>query len=133
VGVIVRVPLASGLLSGRYSSSTRFGKDDHRTFNRQGAAFDKGETFAGVDYETGLKAVEELKSLFPAGADLAAMALRWVLMFPEVSTVIPGASRVAQVQPNIDAASLPALTKVQMDGVRAIYDRYIRPSVHHLW
>jgi len=86
-----------------------------------------------VDYETGLKAVEELKSLFPANADLAAMALRWVLMFPEVSTVIPGASRLGQVQPNIDAAALPALTQVEMDGVKAIYDRYIKPSVHHLW
>jgi aryl-alcohol dehydrogenase-like predicted oxidoreductase len=133
VGIIVRVPLASGLLSGRYSMSTRFGKDDHRTFNRHGAAFDKGETFSGVDYETGLKAVQELKTLLPANADLAALALRWVLMFPEVSTVIPGASRIAQVQPNVDAAGLPALTKIEMDGVKAIYDRYVKPSVHHLW
>lgn len=133
IGVIVRVPLASGLLTGRYSRSTVFGKDDHRTFNREGAAFDKGETFAGVDYDTGLQAVEALKALFPAGADLAALALRWVLMFPEVSTVIPGASRISQVQPNLDAANLPALTAAQMQGVRAVYDRYIRPSVHHLW
>lgn len=133
VGIIVRVPLASGLLTGRFSRDTVFGKDDHRTFNREGAAFDKGETFAGVDYDTGLQAVEALKALFPAGTDLAAVALRWVLMFPEVSTVIPGASRVAQVQPNLDAANLPALTAAQMQGVQAVYDRYIRPSVHHLW
>ena len=133
VGIIARVPLASGLLTGRYSTSTQFGKDDHRTFNREGAAFDKGETFAGVDYDTGLQAVEGLKALFPAGTDLAAMALRWVLMFPEVSTVIPGASRVDQVRQNLDAANVHALTQAQMDGVKAVYDRYIRPSVHHLW
>jgi aryl-alcohol dehydrogenase-like predicted oxidoreductase len=133
VGIIVRVPLASGLLSGRYSKNTQFGAGDHRTFNREGAAFDKGETFSGVDYATGLKAVEELKALFPAGTDLAAMALRWVLMFPEVSTVIPGASRVDQVQPNLAAAKMRALTEAEMDGVKAIYDRHIRPSVHHLW
>jgi aryl-alcohol dehydrogenase-like predicted oxidoreductase len=133
VGIIVRVPLASGLLSGRYSQSTQFGKDDHRSFNREGAAFDKGETFSGVDYDTGLKAVEELKALFPPHADLGALALRWVLMFPEVSTVIPGASRIGQVQPNIDAASLPALTQAEMDGAKAVYDRAIKPLVHHLW
>jgi aryl-alcohol dehydrogenase-like predicted oxidoreductase len=133
VGIIARVPLASGLLTGRYSADTKFGKDDHRTFNREGAAFDKGETFAGVDYDTGLQAVEALKALFPAGTDLAAMALRWVLMFPEVSTVIPGASRADQVQKNLEAANIGALTPAQMDGVKAVYDRYIRPSVHHLW
>jgi aryl-alcohol dehydrogenase-like predicted oxidoreductase len=133
VGINVREPLASGLLSGRFSKNTHFGKDDHRSFNRQGAAFDKGETFSGVDYETGLTAVEELQALFPARTDMAAMALRWVLMFPEVSTVIPGASRIDQVQPNTDASSLPALTKVEMDGAKAVYDKYIKPSVHHLW
>ncbi|MES1195610.1 MAG: aldo/keto reductase [Steroidobacter sp.] len=133
VGIIVRVPLASGLLSGKYSRATQFGKDDHRTFNREGAAFDRGETFSGVDYETGLNAVEELKALFSAGTDLAAMALRWVLMFPEVSTVIPGASRVDQVMPNLAAANVRALTKAEMDGVTAIYNKYIKPSVHHLW
>ena len=133
VGIIVRVPLASGLLSGKYSRTTQFGADDHRNFNREGKAFDKGETFSGVDYETGLKAVEELKALFPANSDLAAWALRWVLMFPDVSTVIPGASRVDQVKPNLAAASLRALTQTEMDGVKAIYDKYIKPSVHHLW
>lgn len=133
VGIIVRVPLASGLLSGKFSKATQFGKDDHRTFNREGAAFDKGETFAGVDYDTGLKAVEELKALFPAGTDFAAMALRWVLMFPEVSTVIPGASRVEQVAPNLAAASVRALTKAEMDGVKAIYDKYIKSLVHRQW
>lgn len=133
VGIIVRVPLASGLLSGKYSKATQFGKEDHRTFNREGKAFDKGETFSGVDYETGLQAVEELKALFPADSSLAAWALRWVLMFPEVSAVIPGASRVDQVKPNLAAANLRALTQAEMDGVKAIYDKYIKPSVHHLW
>ncbi|MES1196257.1 MAG: aldo/keto reductase [Steroidobacter sp.] len=133
VGIIVRVPLASGLLSGKFSQTTQFGKDDHRTFNRSGAAFDKGETFSGVDYDTGLKAVEELKALFPAGSDLAAMALRWVLMFPEVSTVIPGASRVEQVAPNLAAANVRPLSKAEMDGVKAVYDKYIKSLVHHQW
>lgn len=133
VGIIVRVPLASGLLSGKYSNNTRFGKDDHRTFNREGAAFDRGETFSGVDYATGLQAVEELKALFPGGSDLAAWALRWVLMFPEVSTVIPGASRTEQVAPNLAAAGVRALTEEEMDGVATIYGKYIKPSVHHLW
>jgi aryl-alcohol dehydrogenase-like predicted oxidoreductase len=133
IGIIVRVPLASGLLSGKYSRATQFGSGDHRHFNREGAAFDKGETFSGVDYETGLKAVEELKALFPADADLAAWALRWVLMFPEVSTVIPGASRAKQVQPNLDAAKLRALTSAEMEGVKAVYDKYIKQSVHPQW
>ena len=133
VGIIVRVPLASGLLSGKYSRATQFSSGDHRNFNREGAAFDKGETFSGVDYHTGLKAVEELKALFPADANLAAWALRWVLMFPEVSTVIPGASRAEQVQPNLDAANLRALTLAEMEGVKTVYDKYIKQSVHHLW
>ncbi len=133
VGIIVRVPLASGLLSGKYSKTTQFGKEDHRTFNREGAAFDKGETFSGVDYETGLKAVDELKALFPANSDLAAWALRWTLMFPEVSTVIPGASRVEQVLSNLAAANVRPLTKEEMDGVTTIYNKYVKPSVHHLW
>ena len=133
VGIIVRVPLASGLLSGKYSKITQFGKDDHRTFNREGAVFDRGETFSGVDYATGLLAVDELKAIFPADSDLAAWALRWVLMFPEVSAVIPGASRVEQVAPNVAAASLRALTEEEMHGVTAIYEKYIKPSVHHRW
>jgi aryl-alcohol dehydrogenase-like predicted oxidoreductase len=133
VGIIVRVPLASGLLSGKMTAQTSFGPADHRTFNRQGEAFDKGETFSGVEFELGLEAVEELKRLFPGQEPLAAWALRWVLMFPEVSTVIPGASRPEQVPANLQAAALPALSAAQMQGVQEVYARYIKPSVHHLW
>ncbi|MBN1798393.1 MAG: aldo/keto reductase [Spirochaetales bacterium] len=133
IGIIVRVPLASGLLSGKMTAQTSFGKDDHRQFNRNGEAFDKGETFSGVDFDTGLKAVEELKSLFPENASLAQWALRWILMFPEVSCVIPGASRPEQMEQNIKAADLPPLTQEQMTDVKRIYDEYIRNPVHHLW
>lgn len=133
VGLIVRVPLASGLLTGKFSPQTQFGPDDHRTFNRAGAAFDKGETFAGVDYQTGLAAVEELKQLFPGQPHLAPLALRWVLMFPEVSCVIPGASRPEQLTANLAAEALPPLTPAQLAAVRAVYDQRIRPLVHQLW
>ncbi|MFB9862194.1 aldo/keto reductase [Rufibacter immobilis] len=133
VGLIVRVPLASGLLTGKMSHQTTFNSEDHRAFNRNGEAFDKGETFSGVDFDLGLEAVEELKRLFPGQEPLAAWALRWVLMFPEVSTVIPGASRPDQVASNLQAAALPALTSEQMEGVRAVYDRYLKPAVHQQW
>lgn len=133
VGVIVRVPLASGLLSGKFGRDTKFGPEDHRTFNRDGAAFDKGETFSGVDYETGLAAVEEIKRVFPGNAPLAHWALRWVLMFPQVSCVIPGASKPEQLQSNLAAAGVRALTSDEMEAVRGIYDKYVKPSVHHLW
>ncbi len=133
VGVIVRVPLASGLLTGKFSKESTFTKGDHRNFNRQGEKFDKGETFSGVDYETGLTAVEELKAAFPGYENLAPVALRWVLMFDEVSTVIPGASRPAQVQSNLQAAELPALTSEQLKAVNDVYAKYIKPSVHQLW
>jgi aryl-alcohol dehydrogenase-like predicted oxidoreductase len=129
VGIIVRVPLASGLLTGKYSKSTTFGKDDHRTFNRNGEAFDKGETFSGIDYMKGLAAVEEIKKLFPVGSNLAEIALRWVLMFPEVSCVIPGASRPDQVTSNILAAELPNLTSEQMTGIKGIYTKLIWPDL----
>lgn len=132
VGIIARVPLASGLLTGRYTKDTVFGAKDHRTFNRQGESFDKGETFSGVDYALGLEAVSELKKLFQT-EDLIPFALRWILMFDAVSTVIPGASNSNQVLSNIRAAELPALTIEQMNGVKEIYDRYIRESVHPLW
>jgi len=131
--VIVRVPLASGLLSGKFGRDTKFGAEDHRTFNRQGAAFDKGETFSGVDYETGLKAVDELKRVFPNETPLAHWALRWVLMFPEVSCVIPGASKPEQLESNLAAAGVRALTGAEMDAVRGIYEKYVKPSVHPLW
>lgn len=133
VGIIVRVPLASGLLSGKYSSSTVFGKEDHRSFNRDGAAFDKGETFSGVDYETGLQAVEAIKALFPDQENLAALALRWILMFKQVSCVIPGASKGSQLVSNLEAAGLDNISAEQMDGVEEIYNRFIKDQVHQLW
>ena len=133
VGIIARVPLASGLLTGRFSRETQFAAGDHRTFNREGSAFDKGETFSGVNYEQGLAAVDAIKAIFPEEPGLAAWALRWILMFPEVTTVIPGASRVEQIESNLAAASLRELTTTEMDGVAAVYERYIKPSVHQLW
>jgi aryl-alcohol dehydrogenase-like predicted oxidoreductase len=133
VGIIVRVPLASGLLTGKFSAQTTFAPDDHRNFNRDGEAFDKGETFAGVDYNTGLAAVEELKNVFPDQPSLAVQALRWILMFPEVSCIIPGASRPEQLLSNLKTEEAPALSAEQMTAVRAIYDRMIRPLVHQVW
>ena len=132
ISILARVPLASGLLTGRYTKDTRFGQNDHRSYNRNGEAFDKGETFSGVDYEQGLRAVAELKKLFGT-EDLIPYALRWILMQEAVSAVIPGASRPEQVRANVKAAQLPALSPEQMEGVRAIYDRYIRASAHPNW
>lgn len=133
IGVIVRVPLASGLLTGKITRDTQFGPKDHRSFNRNGEAFDKGETFSGVDFETGLAAVEALKPYFPADRGLAAYALRWCLMFDAVSTVIPGASRPDQAERNLIASGLPALTNTQMAAVADVYERLIGPQVHALW
>jgi aryl-alcohol dehydrogenase-like predicted oxidoreductase len=133
VGVIVRVPLASGMLTGLYSSETAFGKEDHRNFNRDGAMFDKGETFSGVNYQAGLEAVEEIRTLFPGRENLAPLALRWVLMFPEVSCVIPGASTAKQLKSNLMASEEPPFSPEQMEGVRQIYHDRIREQVHHLW
>ena len=133
IGIIARVPLASGLLTGKMTEQTNFGPEDHRSFNRNGEAFDKGETFSGVDFNLGLQAVEELKEIFPGQESLAAWAIRWVLMFPEVSTVIPGASRAEQVRPNIHASELPPLTPEQMQGVQRVYEQHVKPSVHALW
>jgi aryl-alcohol dehydrogenase-like predicted oxidoreductase len=132
VALLARVPLASGLLTGRYGKETTFGEKDHRSFNRNGEAFDKGETFSGVDYELGLRAVDELKLLFKT-EDLIPYALRWILMFDAISSVIPGASKASQVVGNVTAASMPPLTEAQMRGARDIYNRYIRESVHDLW
>ncbi len=131
VGIIVRVPLASGLLTGKLTADSQFAASDHRSFNRNGERFDKGETFSGVDYRTGLAAVEELKAVF--GDALPQYALRWILMFSDVSCVIPGASRVEQAQANIRAADLPPLTAAQMEAVRRIYEDRIKPLVHQLW
>jgi len=133
VGVIARVPLASGLLAGQYSAATTFGAEDHRHFNRDGAFFDRGETFAGVDYGQGLAAVAELKALFGNHVPLAQWALRWILMFEAVSCVIPGASRPAQLQSNLGAGALRALTEAEMAGVRSIYERHIKAAVHQRW
>lgn len=132
VGVIVRVPLASGLLTGKYHEKTTFSAHDHRTYNRQGEAFDKGETFSGVDYHLGLKAVNELKKVFQT-EELAPIALRWILMFDAVSTVIPGASKPEQIVENVKATELPPLTNEQMRAVEEIYQTYIKYPVHHLW
>ena len=133
VGVIVRVPLASGLLTGTFHPKTVFSPDDHRTFNRDGAAFDKGETFSGINYETGLAAVEELKRLFPNATNLAPIALKWILAFDEVSCIIPGASRKAQVLSNLKAIDYPPLTEDQNTEIEQIYNRFIKPSVHQRW
>ena len=132
VGIIVRVPLASGLLTGKYDHRTTFGPNDHRTFNRNGEAFDKGETFSGVDYITGVRAANRLKEELGTD-DLATTALRWILMHPEVSVIIPGASRPEQIVSNVKASELPALTDREMQLVRTIYDEEIRPLVHQLW
>jgi aryl-alcohol dehydrogenase-like predicted oxidoreductase len=133
VGVIARVPLASGLLSGKMSVGREFPPDDHRNFNREGEAFDRGETFSGVDLETGLRAAEELKELVPEGYTLAQLALRWILMHPTVSCAIPGAKRPDQAEDNLAAAQMPPLSDEAMERVREIYDNHIRPEVHHQW
>jgi aryl-alcohol dehydrogenase-like predicted oxidoreductase len=133
VGILARVPLASGLLTGKMTLQSAFASDDHRNFNRYGQSFDRGETFSGVDYEIGLQAVDELRSLVPDGATLAQLALRWILMFDAVTCAIPGAKRPAQVEENVLAAELPPLTEVQMARVREIYGKYIRSQVHHRW
>jgi aryl-alcohol dehydrogenase-like predicted oxidoreductase len=133
VGIIVRVPLASGLLTGTYTKKTVFGEKDHRTFNRKGEAFDKGETFSGIDYELGLKAVGELKSLFPGMTNLAPIALAWILSHEAVSCVIPGASKVEQVISNLAVYDLPPLTSEQISAINSIYEKYIKKEVHQLW
>src|SRR3954452_20706445 len=133
VGVIVRVPLASGLLSGKYTRDTQFAADDHRTFNRHGEAFDVGETFAGVPFEVGLDAVEALRPLVPEGASMAQFALRWILMHDAVSTVIPGARNPEQARANAAAASLAPLDASVMAQVAAVYEQRIAPYVHQRW
>lgn len=133
VGILARVPLASGMLSGKISRATKFAADDHRKFNRHGEAFDRGETFAGVDFETALGAVDELKKSCPKNVSLAQLALRWILEFPAVTCSIPGAKRSAQVGENIAASDLPPLSTAAMKKIRALYDREIKPLVHHYW
>jgi aryl-alcohol dehydrogenase-like predicted oxidoreductase len=133
VAVIVRVPLSSGMLAGKMTKETKFGSDDHRNYNREGAAFDKGETFSGVPFEEGLAAVEELRPLVPGGATMAQFALRWILMNEAVTTVIPGARNAAQAKANADAAALPALDDRTMAAVTEIYQRRIAQYVEQRW
>jgi len=133
VAVIARVPLASGLLTGKMSAASTFAPDDHRSFNRNGEAFDKGETFSGVPFDVALQAVEEIRALVPANATMAAFALRWILMQDAVSVVIPGAKSAAQAQANVLADALPALSAETLEAARDIYTRLIAPHVAHMW
>lgn len=133
VGILARVPLASGMLTGKITKETTFAKDDHRNFNRHGESFDVGETFSGVDYDVALEAVEELKALLPEGISLAQFALRWILMFDAVSCAIPGAKRPSQVEDNARAADLPPLSPETMQAVERIYNQRIKPLVHQRW
>ena len=133
VGVIVRVPLASGLLTGKFDRNSTFAAEDHRAYNRQGEQFDRGETFSGVDYEVGLEVVEELRPLVPPGATLAQLALRWILTFDAVSTVIPGAKTPEQARANAAAADLPAPSPETMQRITEIYRRRVAPLVHQRW
>jgi len=133
VGILARVPLASGLLTGKLQRDSTFAADDHRNFNRQGKAFDVGETFSGVDYEVGLVAVEEIRKLLPADVSMSQFALRWILMFDAVTCAIPGGKRSQQVADNCGASELPALSSDAMAAVRRIYDEKIRPLVHNRW
>jgi aryl-alcohol dehydrogenase-like predicted oxidoreductase len=133
VGIIARVPLASGLLTGKLRKDSTFDTADHRAFNREGQSFDKGETFAGVPYRTAIDAVEALRPLVPAGATMAQFALRWILMSEAVTCAIPGAKHAAQVRDNISAADLPRITAGTMAAVRAVYDGHLRSIVHDCW
>ncbi|MDE3167318.1 MAG: aldo/keto reductase, partial [Acidobacteriota bacterium] len=133
VGILARVPLASGLLTGKITRESQFEKDDHRNFNRRGEAFDVGETFSGVDFNSALEAVERIKTVVPVGMSLTQFALRWILMFDAVTCAIPGGKRPAQVAENCAAADLPALPKDAMEAVRETYASLIAPQVHQRW
>jgi aryl-alcohol dehydrogenase-like predicted oxidoreductase len=133
VGVLARLPLSSGMLAGKMTRETTFPEDDHRRFNRQGEAFDRGETFSGIDFETGLAAVEELRPLVPPGVSMASWALRWILMNDAVTCIIPGAKRPDQVEDNVRAASLPPLDAATMTAVRGTYDRRLKALVEPYW
>ncbi|HSH78845.1 MAG TPA: aldo/keto reductase, partial [Herpetosiphonaceae bacterium] len=133
VGILARVPLASGLLSGKLRRDSRFAETDHRNYNREGEAFDQGETFSGVEYETGLQAVEELRAIVPEGASLAQLALRWILMFHDVTAAIPGAKNEQQAETNVRAIELPALSDAAMAHAQTVYDRYFRAAIHDRW
>ncbi len=133
VGILARVPLASGLLTGKMKANSTFAADDHRAFNREGQAFDKGETFSGVPYDLGLRLVEELKALTPAGMTMVQFALRWILMFDAVTCAIPGAKNVAQAEGNFSAADLPSIPADVMARVQALYDEHLRALIHPQW
>jgi len=133
VGILARVPLASGLLTGKFSPDSTFESDDHRSFNRHGEAFDRGETFAGLEFNAGLQVIEKLRLLVPEGFTMTQMALRWILMFPEVTCAIPGAKRPEQVAENAQAADLPPLSDAIMQKIQEIYERDVRPHVHQYW
>lgn len=133
VGVLARLPLSSGMLTGKMSASSTFASDDHRHFNREGAGFDKGETFSGVPYDVGLAAVEELRDVVPSGMTMTEFALRWILMNQGVTAVIPGGKRPDQVEQNCHASDLPAIDLDTMRAVANLYDWRIKPLVHHLW
>jgi len=133
VGILARIPLASGMLTGKFTKDSKFDANDHRQYNRHGEAFDRGETFSGVDYKLALKAVDEIKSFCPPDLALAQLALRWILMFDEVTSTIPGAKRKAQVEENVLAVNLPPLSEDLMTKVRNVYDRHIHEIVHQYW
>lgn len=133
VGIMARVPLASGMLTGKFNATTEFTDGDHRHFNRQGEAFDQGETFSGVDYQLGLEAVDQIRSIFPNDIHLVNLALKWILMFPAVSCVIPGVSKIDQLHSNLESLNTRDLTDEEMRSVKALYDKLIRPSIHHRW
>lgn len=133
IGILARVPLSSGMLTGKMTKKTEFAEDDHRNFNRHGEAFDVGETFSGVDYNTGIDAVEEIRALKPDNMTMAQFALRWILMFDAVTCAIPGAKNPSQATDNANAADFPDLSGETMQTIKGIYDKYIREQVHHRW
>jgi len=133
VGVLARLPLSSGMLTGKLSKQSTFAPDDHREFNREGAGFDKGETFSGVPYDLGLEAVEELRGLVPAGMTMGQFAIRWILMFEGISCAIPGGKTVSQVSQNCAASDFPAMSNETMEAVRSLYSRRLRPLVADRW
>jgi aryl-alcohol dehydrogenase-like predicted oxidoreductase len=133
IGILARVPLSSGMLTGKLTRKSSFAQDDHRSFNRHGEVFDRGETFSGLEYNVALNAVDALRPLVPPGHTMAQMALRWILMFDEVTCAIPGAKRPAQVEENVASADLPPLTDDTVRRIRELYDRDVRKHVHHFW
>lgn len=133
VGILARVPLSSGMLTGKLTKASVFSSDDHRAYNRFGEAFDRGETFSGLDYDTGLRTVEDLRPLVPSEATMTQMALRWILMFPAVTCAIPGSKNIVQVEENARAADLPPLPNETMTAIEKIYDSQVRAHVHHYW